>query len=256
MAEEQVPAEEQNNNGGFMELSFSFAALESRFVDAPYHFGPMLHLRLNYQWNGFFIEDKGLNGVGLPGLGYNFYNDQTWSFDMYVSEIHGEIATGDGDTIRDEQSGLTGIRPRESDDRLGLRATYYFDDTSVLRMLFAPLSDIKNQDMHFALWFGKSWQNQNINFHTIFSAQYDGSKTLDYYYGVSDAEVSDKFAAYKAGSGFTLGAEFGLSYALTKDWVLESSVKLIRLPDSIYDSPMIAPRVESFAQISFVYVLF
>lgn len=256
IGQEQKPSEGQNDNGGFMEVSMTFAAFESRFVDAPYHFGGLLNIRLNYQWNGFFIEDKGLNGLGLPGLGYNFYNDQRWSFDIYLSEIYGEIATDDADTIGNEQRGLEGILPRNSDDRIGLRTTYYFDETSVLRVLVAPFSDLKNQDIHLAMWYGKSWQRYNTNFHAIFSAQYDGARTLDYFYGVTGTEVSDKFPAYQASSGFTLSAELGVTYPLAKDWVLESSIKLIRLPSSVAHSPLVDPQVESFLQFSLVYVLF
>jgi outer membrane protein len=255
-AEEQPSEEEQNNNGGFMELSSTVAAFQSRFVDAPQHIGALLNIRLNYQWNGFFIEDKGLNSLGLPGLGYNFYNDPAWSFDVYFNEIYGEMASDDADALGNEQDGLKGIHRRGADERIGLRATYYFDETSVVRMLAAPFSARGGQGMHLAAWYGKTWQRQNINFHTIFSAQYDGSKTLNYYYGVADNEVSDKFPAYRAGSGITLSAELGLTYALTKDWVLESSVKLIHLPNSIYHSPLIEPRVEAIAQVSLVYVLF
>ena len=256
LAKGQKVGEEQNNNGGFMEVSFGLAALNSRFVDAPYHLGSLLDLRLNYQWNGFFIEDKGLNGVGLPGIGYNFYNDQAWSLDIYLNEIYGEIATGDGDTIRDEQSGLTGIHPRKSDDRIGLRATYSIDESSVFRMLAAPISARDGNGLHLAAWYGKTWQYYNINFRSVLGAQYDSSKTLDYYFGVAPSEASDKFPVYQAGSGVTLSAELGLSYPLAKDWVLESSLKFIRLPDSIYHSPLIEPRVEAIAQVSLVYVLF
>jgi len=256
MANQQASTEEQNSNGGFMELSSSVAAFQSRFVDAPQHVGALLDIRLNYQWNGFFIEDKGLNSLGLPGLGYNFYNDPVWSFDVYFNEIYAEMASDDAYAIGNEQDGLKGIQRRGADQRVGLRATYYVDETSVLRILAAPLSARDGQGMHLAAWYGKTWQHQNINFHSVFSAQYDGSNTLNYYYGVADSEVSEKFPAYQAGSGITLSAELGLTYALTKDWVLESSVKLIRLPNSIYHSPLIEPRVEAIAQVSLVYVLF
>jgi outer membrane scaffolding protein for murein synthesis (MipA/OmpV family) len=256
MAIAQTSNENKNENGGFMEASFAVAALDSRFVDSPQHFGTLIDIRLNYQWNGFFIEDKGLNALGLPGLGYNFYSDTTWSFDVYLSEVHKGIATDDSDTINNEQNGLIGISPRDSDNRLGLRSTYYFDETSALRVLLAPISSLENHNTHLALWYGKTWQYYNANFHTTLSAQYDTSKTLNYYYGVSDSEVSDKFTAYKAGSGITLSAEVGISYPLAKDWVLESSLKLTRLPSSIYKSPIVDPKIETFAHISIVYVLF
>lgn len=252
----QTSDEEDNSHDGFMEASFAFAAFDSRFVDAPHHFGGVLNLRFNYQWKGFFIEDKGLRGLGLPGMGYNFYSDPTWSFDMYISEVHTSIGVDDSDTINDEQNGLVGINPRKIDNRLGLRATHYIDETSALRVLIAPVSDLEHHDTHVALWYGKTWQYFNANFYTTFSAQYDSSKTLNYYYGVSNSEASDKFPVYQAGSGITLGAEFGISYPLATDWVLESSIKFTRLPSSVYNSPLVDPKIESIAHISIVYVLF
>lgn len=256
IAAAQTPKEDNQNNGGFMEASFAFAALDSRFVDAPHHFGNLINIRFNYQWNGFFIEDKGLRGLGLPGLGYNFYSDSDWSFDLYASEVHTAIATDDADTINNEHNGLTGISPRESDNRLGLRATHYFDETSALRVLIAPISDREHHDTHIAMWYGKTWQYFNTNFYSTFSARYDSGKTLNYFYGIAEAEVSDKFSVYKAGSGVTFGAEIGFTYPLATDWVLESSLKFTVLPNSVHNSPMIDPKIESFGHISIVYVLF
>ncbi|MEP1444918.1 MAG: MipA/OmpV family protein [Paraglaciecola sp.] len=252
----QTSNEDDSSNGGFMEASFAIAAFDSRFVDAPHHFGNVLNLRFNYQWNGFFIEDKGLKGLGLPGIGYNFYSDPAWSFDMYISEVHTSIRVDDSDTINNEQNGLIGINPRKSDNRFGLRATHYINETSALRLLIAPISDLEHHDTHLALWYGKTWQYFNANLYTTFSAQYDNSKTLNYYYGVSDSEASDKFPVYTAGSGITLGAEFGISYPLATDWVLESSIQFTRLPSSAHNSPIVDPKIESIAQISIVYVLF
>ncbi|KXI27438.1 MipA/OmpV family protein [Paraglaciecola hydrolytica] len=256
IAQEQNTNEEQDENGGFMEATFGFAAFDSRFVDAPQHLGVLLNLRLNYQWNGFFIENKGVNGLGLPGFGYNFYRGKEWSFDVYFSEIYGAIASDDAYDIGNEQDGLVGILPREEEQRAGLRSTYNFDDSSVLRVLVAPFSALEHRDIHLAMWYGKSWQRYNTNFHTILSAQYDSKRTLNHFYGVSGSEISDKFRAYQAGGGLTLSAELGLTYPLAKDWVIESSLKVIRLPNSIYDSPLVENRIETIAQISLVYVLF
>ena len=255
-ADEQSSADEHSELSGSMELSSSIVAFRSRFAYAPQHLGALLNIRLNYQWNGFFIEDKGLNNLGLPGLGYNFYNDQAWSLDIYLNEIYNEMATEDSDDLGNEQDGLVGIHRRAPDDRIGLRATYYIDDNSVFRMLAAPISALDDNGFHFAAWYGNTWQYYNINFRSVLGAQYDSAKTLNYYFGVAPAEASDKFPVYQAGSGVTLSAELGLSYPLAKDWVLESSLKFIRLPDSIYHSPLIEPRVEAIAQVSLVYVLF
>lgn len=255
-ADEQSSADEHSEINGSMELSSSIVTFRSRFAYAPQHLGALLNIRLNYQWNGFFIEDKGLISLGLPGLGYNFYNDQAWSLDIYLNEIYGEMASDDADTKGNEQDGLTGIHRRGADDRIGLRATYYIDESSVFRMLAAPISARDGNGLHLAAWYGNTWQYYNINFRTVLGAQYDSGKTLNYYFGVAPSEASDKFPVYQAGSGVTLSAELGLSYPLAKDWVLESSLKFIRLPDSIYHSPLIEPRVEAIAQVSLVYVLF
>lgn len=255
-AQSQDNSVNDDSNGGFMDLSFGLAAFDSRFVDSSEHLGVVLGLRLNYQWHGFFIENQGVNGLGLPGVGYQFYQDEKWTFDLYSSQIHNGIASGDSNEINGEQDALQQLKPRESDERFGVRTTYYFDDSNVFRVLVVPWGDRSVDGIHLSAWYGKTWQYQNTNFHAILNARYDGHESLDYYYGISGSDISDKFPQYTAGSGVTLGAELGMTVPITKDWVIEGLVRLQRMPDSIYNSPIVANRVEKIAQISFVYVLF
>jgi MipA family protein len=256
-AEETNNASDAQENGGFMEFNFGLAAYNSRFIDEPHHSGAFAWLRLNLRWEGFFVEDKGDKGLGRPGVGYTFYSHDKWTLDAYISEIHGAVASADEDVSLHPgaDGGLTGISPRESDDRLGLRATYSFDDNTALRLFAAP-TGFDNRGPYWGAWYGKTWQVQNYNFHAITSAQYHSSNILNYYYGVSGQDVSEKFPAYRAGSGITLSAEVGVTYPLTKDWLIESSLKLNRLPSSISNSPLIDTSIESVVRISLTYVVF
>jgi outer membrane protein len=250
-------------NGGFLEINTGILALNSRYLDAPENAGVIADLRFSYYWRGFFLENRGHQGIGFPGIGYNFYNEDSWMLDIFITETHPSILWDYGIDIENgvlnEQDGLIGIRPRESDDRIALRATRFIDDTTALRFLIAPISDTKGiaeVSPYLAVWYGKTWQYQNINFHSIYSAQYYNTSTLQYYYGVTDEDVSEKFQPYKAHSGVSLSAEFGMTYPLSADWLFESSVKLTRLPDNIHNSPLVSGRFESQALISLTYVIF
>lgn len=263
-------AEEQTNNklsdtdnGGFLEITSGIAALNSRYVDAPKSVGSVTDLRFRYYWNNFFLEYEGFKGLGFPGVGYNFYNQDSWMLDVFLTETHPAILWNEGDYIENgiinEQDGLTGITPRKSDNRWSLRATRFINDTTALRILIASESDINGIDYsspYFAAWYGITWQHQNINFHSTFNVQYDNAQTLDYYYGVSGQDISDKFTAYTASSGVSVSAELGITYPLAIDWLLESSFKITRLPNSIYNSPLIDTRFETYTQLSLTYVLF
>jgi hypothetical protein len=265
-----VNAKEQINNklsdtedGGFFEITTGVIALDSRYIDAPKEIGSVTDLRFRYYWNNFFLEYEGFKGLGFPGVGYNFYNQNAWMLDVFITDTHpailweveGHIESG----VINEQDGLAGIIPRQSDNRWSLRATHFIDDTTVLRIIIAPISDLKEIETvspYLAGWYGKTWQHKNMNFHATLNAQYYNSNILDYYYGIAGDDVSDKFEYYKASSGISLSAEFGIAYPLAKDWLLESSLKFTRLPDSIYHSPLIKTRLESQAQISVTYVIF
>jgi len=267
-----VNAQEQINNklsdtedGGFFEITTGVVALKSRYVDAPKDIGLVTDLRFRYYWNNFFLEYEGFKGLGFPGVGYNFYNQNAWMFDVFITETHPAILWDGGDGniengVINEQDGLIGITPRDSDGRMSLRATHFIDERTALRIVIAPMSDLKEIEgisPYLAVWYGKTWQYQNVNFHTTLNAQYYNANTLDYYYGVADKDISEKFNYYyKAKSGISLSVELGMVYPLATDWLLEGSFKFTHLPDSIYNSPLINTRLESQAQISVTYVLF
>ncbi|WP_340676705.1 MipA/OmpV family protein [Paraglaciecola sp.] len=251
MAEDE--ASNTDNDSNFLEINFGLTTFESRYTDAPENIGVFFLIHLNYQWKGFFIENKGNKSLGMPGGGYHFYNQKNWVLDAYISETHHGILEEYTENLNSEHNGLQGLSVRGPDVRLGLRVTHYIDNSTAMRLLLAPIG---NRGPYVGAWYGKTWQVQNYNFHAIASAQYHAAETQNYYYGVRGAEVSDKFPAYQARSGITLGAELGLTYPLTKDWVFESSLKLTRLPNSVYHSPLVESRVETIAQISLVYVLF
>lgn len=266
----EVNAKEQTHNklsdtenGGFLEITSGIVALNSRYVDAPKTVGSVTDLRFRYYWNNFFLEYEGFKGLGFPGIGYNFYNQESWMLDLFITETHPAILWNEGDYIENgiinEQDGLIGITPREADDRWSLRATHFIDDKTALRILFSPVPDIgsiRGNSPYVAVWYGKIWQHQNMNFHATFNAQYYNANTLDYYYGVSGQDISEKFSAYTASSGISLSAELGITYPLATDWLLESSFKVTRLPSSIYKSPLIDTQFETYAQLSLTYVLF
>ncbi|MDN4501372.1 MipA/OmpV family protein [Alteromonadaceae bacterium BrNp21-10] len=251
-----IPAhaeDELTDDGGFLEFNFGYSVFNSRFVDAPDNDSLFLNLHLNFRWNGFFIENKGDKGLGKAGAGYNFYNNQDWSFDAYITEIHDEIDPNSDYIIGNVHAGLIGIEFRDSDQRLGLRATRYLNSSTALRFFIAPIG---SHGVYAGAWLGRTWQHKNFNFYAISSLQYHATKTLDYYYGVHPQESSDKFPQYQASGGITLTGEMGVTYPLSKDWIIESSFKVTRLPSSIYHSPLIDNKVEPVAKLSLTYVLF
>lgn len=250
-------------DGGFLEINSGVVALQSRYIDAPKDIGLFTDLRFSYYWRNFFLENKGIKGLGVAGMGYNFYNQNAWMFDVFVTETHPAILWNESDYIEngliDEQDGLLGIKPRDTDDRTSLRATYFIDDTSSLRFIIAPISEVSGINSfspYVAAWYGNTWQYKNMNFHTILNAEYFDTNTLDYYYGIRPDDVTDKFTLYQATKGISISAEVGLTYPLSSDWVLESSVKFTRLPTSMYKSPLVHTRLEAYAQLSVTYVLF
>jgi len=249
----QSAAETGDNDNNFLEFNFGVAAFESRYTDAPQKLGAFLNIYLNYQWHGFFFENKGGRSLGSPGAGYNFYNQGSWELDAYISQTHHGILTKFDETLGNEHDGLVGLSTRDEDVRLGLRVTHYLDNNSALRVLLAPFG---NRGPFVGAWYGRTWQFHNYNFHAIAGAQYHAAETLDYYYGVQGNDISEKFPFFAPGSGITTSAEIGLTYPLAQDWLVDTSFKLTRLPNSIADSPLIERQVEAVAQVSLTYVVF
>lgn len=228
-------------------------------------------IELRAQYKGFFFEAPG-RGLGAtdglytgPGLGYNFYNTETWSFDAYFTQ---ESSSIEWRFANPEQ---TYVIPKESDQRFGLRATGYYDKF-LTQFTFTPVS-VRDEIGGVALSASirRDWQIRNFNIFTSIGAKYRSSDILNYYYGISEAEslkisevtrywdnseqLDEFYAPTEIGAGTSINFQLGFEYPLTENWVLGGFYSVAKFADSVKSSPFRAGDATSVVSgLSITYV--
>jgi len=183
----------------------------------------------SYQWKGIFAEIFSDSG-DIMVAGYNAYNSANWSLDF--------IVIPENNTIDEEvHSSFSSLTPRRGDTMGGLRATGYFGNNIVQLQLRHEIGHYHN-GMSTSLVTGKSWQIRNQNYHLLVGLKHKSSDIVNYYYGVNESEASNLFSVYSAKAATSLTAEAGVTYPVTENWVMRSSIKYSRESDEIVDSPL------------------
>ena len=180
-----------------------------------------------------FIESPGLSSRRLHGLyatpawGFNFYNSDIWSLDLFY-----ETSTKGID-------GLEGIQNRRKAKRGGLRATGYFDN-SQLQVILTPYSpdNAENDGIEASISYGHNWQFKNWNYYANVGVHYRSEEILDYSQGQGYVQVNEVQAneEFSSGDGISTSAEIGLEYPITSDWVFGSFVAYRTLSDRVVKS--------------------
>lgn len=185
---------------------------------------------INYrvQFAGLFVESPGLSTRRIHGLyatpawGLNFFNNDTWSLDLFY------------ETSTKSINGLEGIQNRKKAKRGGLRATGYFDD-SQLQVIVTPYSpDNVNKDgLEASISYGHSWQLKNWNYYANVGVHYRSKDVYDYNPTSGYQPIAEGLSS---SDGFSTSAEVGLEYPLSSDWVFGSFVAYRTLSDRVIAS--------------------
>lgn len=223
----------QNNDGGFLKVGYGYKHETSPYQSAVK--GGSLFVNGRYQWNGLFVEAfYGANerNEGLS-IGYNFYNTEHWNFDINTVQAHDDInwVIGDGDKVI--------VQDYENTDMLGLRATGFYDQTT-LQFLVAPYSFNSSYDdgIYASAWLGQSWQLKNWEFHASLGLEYRSEEIMDYYYAISNEQATEHLTAYDPSAGIDATAQFSLSYPISQHVVFESYLKYTDYSSGVDDSPI------------------
>ncbi|WP_448569511.1 MipA/OmpV family protein [Thalassotalea ganghwensis] len=240
--EEQEPWVE-----GYLKVGYGFKYKASPYWDKDS--GGSLFISGRYQVKpGFFIEiahganelDQGTN------IGFNFYNTDTWSFDLLTVRGHGENAYHFGNN---ETTFL--IEKRKSTNMLGIRTTGAFGRSTV-QFTIAPYTLNKQYDnaLYASLWGSHSWQVKNWQVNAALGAEYRSAGMLDYYYSTTPAMEQIGIPKYQASSGIDIVSQLGVSYPISENVLFESYARYKLITNSITDFPpmKIAANLDSRQQ--------
>jgi outer membrane protein len=239
---------EEDNSGGYFKVGYGYKYATSPYEDEVNKASLFVSGRYQFS-NGIFLEShfgaKELNQGST--LGYNFYNNEHWSFDVNLLQGHGEInITFFFDDATNPETGTSRFdMDREQTTMLGLRATGSYENRygqTTFQTNVAPVSFNGDFDDGFYAnaWASHSWQIKNWEFYASAGLTYRNDNMLDYYYEIPEAvkEVNFNLPAYNPDGGVDVSVQTGFSYPLTQDLLFESYYRYTNVSDSISDSPL------------------
>lgn len=219
-------------DGGFLELGLVVEVFSNPLMGlSEEDNGVDIGIALNgeYQWRGLFVEANTESERGLV-LGYNLARGERWLLDIIGSNQHDEIS-------EDMDDRLEGLRDRELDFMLGLRSTHYFGSNIFQLEWMRDISD-RHEGVAVNASLGKFWQVRNWNVHAILTYRHKSARVMEYYVGVREDEVTDRFSAYSPGAGHISGLEVGITLPLSEKWILRSTAQYFALSDAMSESPL------------------
>jgi len=90
----------------------------------------------------------------------------------------------------------------------------------------------------FTPGLGLRWQDSNL---------------VNYYYGVSPAEVAPGRPAYSPGSSTNPYVSFGISTDISEHWQFRGNIQYLRFGGAIHDSPIVDRSGSATIFIGFLY---
>lgn len=242
-----------SENGGFLELGLiaTFGrGIEAQLVegdDTEYELRINLHPSINagYRYNRLFVEasDSGFDGLNL---GATLFANKTWSVDLLLANIAGEITIESDEPpapVTEEERNSALLERDSLFIAAGTRVTGYFGDNIVQLRLVSDWYD--DNGIQGSARVGRQVQLGNWNLQGIIGARYYSPRFNNYLYGVSSEDQTNRFSEYRAGNAWIPEIELGASVPINKDWVFSSRLRMRRYPNSITDSPLVAENTDA-----------
>jgi len=187
-----------------------------------------------FVWQG---AEQQLNLLATPSYDQIFFD--RWNPANVFSYSAGFVS--DPGATASDSSFESGAHQAQHDRRLTwLGGVEYSGAGSWLSWQIQWLQDLSDrhggQELRLAL--SHDWVRGRQQLSALIGAQWQSSATLDYYYGVTQAEVLSG-AGYRPASGVSTLARLDWSYRLSRDWDLRMLLSYRRLSDQISASPLV-----------------
>lgn len=217
-----------------------------------------LSLLIDLYYKGFFIQSNHRRSTGLTQgaeTGYQLHVDDSWALDVLTKSY----ITGYDPEYLIEQKGkdipsISGLKRREIGSAVALRYSYFTED-SILSVDLA----------HLAPWTVPSGWLLDVYYSDLFiyrnwdiyiggGITYYSNQVMDYYYGISDEEVTYARGYYNPNTGFKGSLEVYAQYPISKKWSFNAGITQTYYSDSISRSPIIGKQHITQFLLGAVYV--
>lgn len=232
-----------NRNGGYFEFgvgsNFFLNRERATLNTVPFMAGA-------YRRGGFFLEAVSpgirLNDGAVGGItaGYTIWRNNRWSADLLGVSSRWRLSR-QSLNIDDSDPGS-----REQDRNLlqrdsfyngaGIRLTGSFGNTLFqYRLVNDTLGNGETSSARIAY----SRQVRNWNFHGVLGLQWVSRETSQYWYGVTDEEVTPRFEPYDInGPTISYSAEVGGTFPVRESVVFRTTMRYAEFDSAIADSPL------------------
>lgn len=167
-------------------------------------------------------------------LGYRIIENKNFQFATIIRPFEGfdlEAA--------DLSEGYKGFEDRDGKMEYGFSAAF---NTGPVVTTITPLYN--GEGMSLELDASRKWVSDSYVFKLKGYVRYDSADYQDYYFGISDAEVSNPLNtkinnAYKAESGISYGVKAIASYQVSESFYVQGLLEAGKLDSSITDSELV-----------------
>lgn len=239
---------ENIRDGAYLDIGVGIGLQSYPFIyDGQEDSGLDLYINARYQKNGFFVEfphGTSKQQFTILSMGYNFLNTDNWSYDLQLAMNHRDI--------EHEYKNIDQISNRVSHSKLGFRILGDFGDRNV-KFIIAGASGDDDGGLYASAWLNQDYQYSNINYYFGVGIEYRNEDVVNYFFGTSEIVVVG-IPQYRGKSGFEYTGQFGTSYPMSENWVLESFLRVSLLPNGISDSPLVDDNKVIDAAVLIKYV--
>ena len=225
-----VGASAQQHDAARWGIGAGVAALASPYAGEDIRIRPIP--LLSYEGERLFLRG--------PTGGYHFIHTPMFSFDVLGAVRFDGI---DSEDLGVDELAARGIDRRLLEDRddqfdagFGLSWRGGFGEVQ-LRAVTDVTDTSSGQEM--SLTYSYRLQRGLLTITPQLSVSYLSDDLANYYYGITDEEVSRGVVDYKPGAATTAQVGVNLMRPLDEHWAMMASVRYTLLPDEISDSPLI-----------------
>lgn len=243
---EAVEQTEQKSDGFYWEadlgllLSFQKILIPDVY-DEDESLGLSVILAGGAYYDNFFVEASPLSGRPLT-FGYSLYSQEDQQVNIIAESLFFELSEED----KEKGSVLDGIRDRESSMEFGIE---YFAIFKKFDVRFKLMHDGLNKHNGSLASFeiSRPFFTRHVLVMPGIAVYYIDDNAANYYYGVSQEEVSDVRPVYEATSSIFATARLYLERPINDDWSLVSSASYTAVSSGVSDSPILRGRNSSYS---------
>jgi len=205
---------------------------------------PSFDFRLQYK--GLFIEGVE-DSLSVYTLGYSIFDNSIGSLELIGTRLFEKIK-------RNNLEGLESIKNRDADFHLGVRSSYYLNDTVAQLELIGDVSDTHDGNM-VALQLGRQRQLWNWHLRGLIGFRYFSEEMVNHVFGVSAEESTGLLPEYQGDGVIMSSLQVAAVLPLHEKVLFNVKASYDKLPNHLAESPLLTGKEIHSMEVGVTFVL-